>query len=252
MDAAEIRRLEGIADRAWPAREIARGDDWEARFADGMHRRINSATVWGSGDLDATVPELEAWYWDRGQSPIFKLTDASAPGLDEYLANRGYLRDVRVSIMTAEVTAGERNPPSVRITATPTKPWIDAFSDISGYGTRRRRLLRDTLSRIDATAGYATRRRDGLIVAVGLALVTGDHAGLFEMATHPDHRDRGFATEVLASLLAWMGRQGAATAYLQVLEGNRPARRLYRRAGFTPRYRYWYRAHPGGVPTASR
>ena len=93
MDAtsAEIRLLEEISGRAWPPREQASGAGWEARFSDGMHRRVNSATVWPDApDVGAVVASIEAWFGERRHPPIFKMTGASAPGLDDLLARRGY------------------------------------------------------------------------------------------------------------------------------------------------------------------
>ncbi|MBU1227542.1 MAG: GNAT family N-acetyltransferase [Actinobacteria bacterium] len=231
---------------------MARGRDWEARFADGMHRRINSATVWAADDPDGTVAELEAWYERRGIDPIFKLTDASAPGLDELLAGRGYLPDARVAVMTADLPAGRRSAPAADVTLSdaPSEEWAGSFGDMAGYGPRQRRLLDATLGRIDRRAVYASLRREGSIVSVGMSVAEDRHAGVFEMITHPDHRGRGHAGSILDALLGWMSGPGGATvAYLQVLEGNQPAERLYRGAGFTPRYRYWYRVRSAGLST---
>jgi len=254
MDRGEIRRLETIADRAWPAREIAAGPGWECRFSDGMHRRLNSASVWEADDLAATVGSIEAWFKERGQFPIFKLTAASATGLDELLADRGYQHDARVTIMTAPLATGmSGDPPEAIETASEASAdWIDAFATMSGYGEERRRLLQAVLTRIRLPAAYALIRRSGAVAAVGMAVAEDDHAGIFEMFTHPDHRNQGHAAVVLDGLLSWMHRSEVGTAYLQVLERNQPAERLYAAAGFTPRYQYWYRVSPDWLSTTPR
>lgn len=248
---ADIRSLEDIADRAWPAREITSGPGWETRFSDGMHRRLNSATVWDSSDPEAVVGDIEAWYRERGHPAIFKLTDASAPGLDGVLASRGYLLDVGVAVMTTDIS-GPGESPEAEVAPTATAKWMDAFAAMSGYDPARRTLLKDLLGRIDSATGFSAIEEQGLPVAVGLAVAEGDHAGLFEMVTHPDHRRRGLATRVVGALLSWSRSHGARTGYLQVFEGNTSAEHLYRRAGFTTHHRYWYRVPPGGVPAAPR
>ena len=244
MDSAAIRRLEELADRAWPPFEVERRPGWEARFSHGMHRRLNSATVWTAADLPGTVERLERWYRDRGMPAIFKLTGASAAGLDDHLAAAGYRPDARVSIMTAPVSVTEP-PAGVLLSPKATPEWRDAFAAISGYGPRRHRRLAELLDRIGLPAAYAAVRAGGRIVATGLAVAEGGHAGLYEMATDPAHRGRGLAGRIRDGLLAWMTEGGVTTAYLQVLVGNRPAERLYRSAGFEPRYEYWYRIEPG-------
>jgi len=254
MDLTTVRPLEEIADRAWPAGETVRGDDWEARFSHGMHRRLNSATVWASSDIAGTVILLEDWYEERGHFPIFKLTDASAPGLDEYLADRGYVPDARVNIMTADLSERDRlgSTTGVGISTSPSDEWMDAFSDISAYEPHRRRLLAEILQRIGSSTAYATRRESEVIVSVGMAVAEGGHTGLFEMATRRNNVGCGFGTEILNSLLDWGCSQRAPTAYLQVLAGNEPAERLYRRAGFVPQYQYWYRVRPDWLSTIRR
>lgn len=248
---AQIRLLEGIADRAWPARETACGPGWEARFSDGMHRRLNSASVWQSADLEAIVDGIEPWYRERGHPAIFKLTAASAPGLDDMLAARGYLLDVGVAVMTAGLS-GSAGPPDLEVVPAPTIRWMDAFAEMSGYGPTRRTLLEDLLGRIEPATGFVAIEDKGTPVAVGLAVAEGDHAGLFEMVTRSDCLRLGLATRVVDALLAWSRSQGARTGYLQVFEGNTPAEHLYRRAGFTTHHRYWYRMPPGGLSAAPR
>jgi ribosomal protein S18 acetylase RimI-like enzyme len=60
------------------------------------------------------------------------------------------------------------------------------------------------------------------------------------MRTTPAHRGRGHAAAILAALGRTMAERGVGHVVLQV-EATNPARRLYRRAGFTPlwAYRYW-------------
>jgi GNAT superfamily N-acetyltransferase len=218
-----------------------------------MHRRINSATVWAADDLDAAIDRVEAWFEARGRPPIFKLTAASAPGLDERLADRGYEPDARVVIMTARLEGPLAVPAHpVEIAATASLEWMDSFAGMSGYGPDRRRLLGEVLDRISLPTAFAAVRIGGEVASVGLAVAEDDHAGVFEMATDPSHRGEGLAGSVLAALLGWMRDRGVATAYLQVLEGNAPAERLYGKAGFAPRYRYWYRVPPGWLRTMPR
>jgi GNAT superfamily N-acetyltransferase len=65
--------------------------------------------------------------------------------------------------------------------------------------------------------------------------------GLFDLVTGTAYRGRGFGGELLQRALAWGRRAGADEAYLQVVETNLGAMRLYERAGFETVYRYHYR-----------
>ncbi len=61
---------------------------------------------------------------------------------------------------------------------------------------------------------------------------------------HPAHRRRGLAMAITAALAAAAAARGATGIYLQVEDGNAPARALYRQAGFTDHHGYHYRVAP--------
>lgn len=58
------------------------------------------------------------------------------------------------------------------------------------------------------------------------------------MRTRPEHRRKGYAARILASIATWGRAQGASRIFLQVEDDNAPARALYARAGFEDAYPY--------------
>jgi GNAT superfamily N-acetyltransferase len=61
------------------------------------------------------------------------------------------------------------------------------------------------------------------------------------MLTLESYRRQRFGEGVLAAIARWAGDRGAERMYLQVEVENAPARSLYARVGFRPRYAYHYR-----------
>lgn len=74
-----------------------------------------------------------------------------------------------------------------------------------------------------------------------MARIEDGHLGIFNMRTASKARDKGYATVLVAYLLAWGLEQGAKTAFLQVDQSNDPAHAIYRKFGFVPQYSYWHR-----------
>ena len=74
-----------------------------------------------------------------------------------------------------------------------------------------------------------------------LLRVTLDEAEVLTIATAPDQRRKGLATQVLAQTEVTARESGATTVFLEVAEDNHAARSLYAQAGYTqvghrPRY----------------
>ena len=107
--------------------------------------------------------------------------------------------------------------------------------------------LNDAIQRSDsewiASAATATKAERRLLLAeheaqpVGMALIRvspGDStsADLFAMWVRPTTRRAGVGRALVDAATAWAKSQGVTQIILRVTEGNSPAERLYRSAGF--------------------
>ena len=82
---------------------------------------------------------------------------------------------------------------------------------------------------------------NGERVARSVSITEEGHIGIFDVGTLEAHRNRGYASALLARQLQAAIDAGASIAYLQVRADN-PARQTYERFGFGTVYDYWYRA----------
>jgi GNAT superfamily N-acetyltransferase len=237
------RLLEPVADRAWPARESAALGGWRLNASDGWSLRINAC--WPLGDpgwpVDEAIDAVEAFYATRGLPTRFKLADGAVvpANLSEHLAARGYRPVHDTLVMVGEVIGGA---PAAAILSDRPDPAFEAVFAASAAGNAadaRERL--DALARIPAPARFARLDLDGETAALGASAVDGEWVGIFGMRTLPDHRRRGLARRILATLLHEASILGARWAYLPVEADNAPAIALYSDLGFLPAYgyRYW-------------
>lgn len=74
----------------------------------------------------------------------------------------------------------------------------------------------------------------GAIVAFVISRVVEDEAEILMVAVSPRAQGHGLGKGLLARHLARLAARGARQVFLEVDEGNQPAIRLYRRAGFEP------------------
>jgi len=65
-----------------------------------------------------------------------------------------------------------------------------------------------------------------------LSRIAADEAEILSVAVAASRRGKGLARQLLDLNLRRLAGLGARTVFLEVDEGNEPARRLYRRAGF--------------------
>ena len=77
-------------------------------------------------------------------------------------------------------------------------------------------------------------RADGLVLLGYLVAMPGvDEVHLLNITVAPAHQRQGWARCLLDALVLWSRGQGAQWLWLEVRQGNAPARRLYERYGFT-------------------
>lgn len=243
-----ITTLEEYTCRTWPALETVPYDGWLMRFADGCTNRANAVYPLypSSFDIDRKIAHVEQEYSARALRPTFKMTDAVLPpALDSVLASAGYevIENSYVMAMplTSDITMISPEGVSVTLTEMFDSAWLDAYLEIQPSRANQRIVYEALLRSSIGKRVYASITLDGRVVAVGLASRSRDHAGIYNMATHPDYRGRGYAEAVVRALQVDSVQRGARVAFLSVSGANETAQRVYRRCGFVQSYRYCYR-----------
>lgn len=238
-DLREVRRLEELAFRGWPALETRDVAGWRLRLSSGYTKRANSINALGpDAQVDpATVAALEAPY----KTPTWRLTPLAPETIGPLLEARGY-RTIERSLVQVCPLDGRFEPdPAVALLPRPSPAWIEAFCAYSPVKPEHRDTMQRMLAAIAAPAAFAFVEQEGRPMAMAIGAVEGEHMGLFDVLVMPHARRRGLAKRVTESLYAWAHSQGARFAYLQVVATNAAALPLYEAQGFRTVYSYEYR-----------
>jgi N-acetylglutamate synthase len=247
-----IRTVEEISLNAWPAHQTLVDQGWLLRFADGYTRRANSVNpIYRVGEDDpqavtAQIERCERIYRARRQPVIFKMTPlVQPPHLDTILTEQGYTLDAPtgVRLLSLAKSSPLKNNGNVEIQLETHlfTEWIATFAEFSALNETQRLSLTGIVSKIAPLAGFVTLCVDGRPLACGLGVIEREMIGLYDIVTAPAARGQGYGTQLLHALLSWGKRNGAQHAYLQVMNNNFPAQRLYDKLGFRQIYQYWYR-----------
>ena len=235
----EVRQLEALAFRGWPALENLDVAGWRLRFSGGYTKRANSINAL-EAHPSTDIETVEAPYRERGQSPAWRLTPLAPPAIADLLAARGYRAIERSLLQVCPLHDRFQADPAVVISPGPSPAWIEAFAAHSPVRPEHRETMQRMLHKIAQPAGFAFVEREGRPMAMAIGAVEGDHMGLFDVLVMPEARRQGLARRVTESLYAWAWRHGARFAYLQVVATNAAAMPLYEAQGFRTVYAYEY------------
>jgi len=232
ISADELRRIERLHVRAWPAFETADVHGWLWRYSGGGSQRANSvSTVDFSGsDPAAALDEVEARYRARHATVRVHTWDLSAPaGIVDLLQERGYGAGETTLTMAKPVGASDPSG-DVEVAATANADWQEVY--LGAISESRRSVNARIIAAVPQPCGYFSCRRAGQVISTGLCVADGDFAVVECMATRAEARRLGGADAVLRSLEAWAARQGVKTLALQAVDVNAAAIALYTRFGF--------------------
>jgi ribosomal protein S18 acetylase RimI-like enzyme len=244
--------IEAAAADALAPLEERRLDGWRMRADDGGTRRGNSALPEARGrePLARKLAAAEAFYRRRGRAARVQLSAAAEPaGLDAALDAAGWIREEGAYVMVRSLRGGQGPtvaPGEVRVGPDDLE-WIEVQASVApgrAVGAVRRAAGLHAAGR--TAWQLRIRDEDGRPVAAGLAVLDPVRrtVGLFQFATRPEARRRGWARRLLEATLAHASEAGAEDAYLQVHGANEGARRLYAGLGFADHHRYHYRRAP--------
>ena len=239
MDAADLESLERATVEAVAPPQVLEIDGWLVPLDNGTIGRAKSAVPLSHDLGPDALGEIEAAYRQRGLKPAFRIADieAFAPVCAE-LARRGYAAQQPTIFKTGRIAdLAVVSDGSAEILDAPDDAWSQVFL---GEGFEPV----DAAHRIAALtrspdAVYGAAGEGGQVGGVGVMSFGRGWAGIHGMRTAPEQRGRGLASRVLAALGRVAQARGIDRVFLQVEETN-PARAIYRRAGFTPAWRYHY------------
>jgi GNAT superfamily N-acetyltransferase len=228
----DLRRIERLHVRAWPAFETANIDGWLWRYSGGGSQRANSVSTvdFAGSDPARALDEVETRYRARDAIVRLHTYDLSAPaGIVDLLQGRGYGAGETTLTMVKPVAAA--NPSAdVEVAATPDAKWLEVY--LGAITESRRSVNARILSAVPQPCAFFSCRRDGQVISTGLCVTDGDFAVVECMATRADARRQGGADAVLRRLEAWAAERGAKALALQAVAVNAPAITLYTRFGF--------------------
>ena len=241
ITADDLRRIERLHVRAWPAFETADIHGWLWRYSGGGSQRANSVSTvdFAGGDPATALDEVEARYRARNALARFHTYDLSAPaGIADLLQARGY-HGGETTLTMAKAVGASDPPDDVEVTAVANAQWQEVY--LGAISESRRSVNARILGAVPQPCGFFSCRRAGQVISSGLCVADGDFAVIGCMATRAEARRQGGADAVLKSLEAWAAARGVKTLALQAVADNAAAIPLYTRFGFAPvaTNRFW-------------
>jgi len=259
----DVLGLEERGFSAWPAPQNVYFGGWVFRLGGGFTKRANSANALGdrqdlrSDSINAWTPkrefsevraEAERLYDSKGLPTIFRLTPIAGADADLALAEAGYRALDPSSVMMAPLETLS-SVAGVKIEPGPGLAWLNGVTAANGVAPSQRAIHDGIVKSIALPAAFATWIVDDRAMGFGMAVLDREAVGLFDIVVQPRARGRGGGGLLTRALMAWGRENGATSAYLQVVDANAVARRLYESLGFEDAYAYHYRRRVIGAPS---
>jgi GNAT superfamily N-acetyltransferase len=243
------KKIERYAYHTWPATTEVPYGDWFMRASGGITKRANS--VWTAAGQQPPggdwMKEVEQFYHSHGLPACYHISDASPKGIDTILEAAGYHKLFPCHILVSDIeqvihlSSCEPGILAVRLQDSSDESWLEDFLQLEEFALEKYAFYEALFSRITHLKCFCSLILDGQCVAVGSAVVENGWAGLTNIVVKPGLRGRGIGKLLIHSLAEWGHNNGAQQIYLQVLDNNQAALRLYEKTGFTPLFRYHYR-----------
>src|SRR5579871_279398 len=172
----DLKRIERLHVKAWPAFETANIQGWLWRYSGGESQRANSvSTIDFSGDdPTAALDEVESRYRSRGATVRVHTYDLSVPAdIVDLLRTRGY--GAGETTLTMAKAVGTCNPSAdVEVAATPNVEWLEVYLGAISEG--RRHVNARILDAVPQPCAYFSCRRAAQVISTALGVIDGDFA----------------------------------------------------------------------------
>ncbi len=215
---------------------------WILRFSRGYTKRANSVNVLTPiiGPYEDQVKNCEVEYNKKNLPCIFRLLSFNDNAeLETVLDARGYNRGDHSLVLVQDLK--KKTCPNASLKRMKIADWMTHYCRLSGKDPKDHHIHVEIINKIQDDCLLAVLLKNDQEVTCGLGVIHNGLFGIFDIVTHRDQRNRGYGTELVNALLSWAVAKGAGTAYVQVIDDNKPAISLYHKLGYQPAYEYHYR-----------
>ncbi|MCR5716953.1 MAG: GNAT family N-acetyltransferase [Lachnospiraceae bacterium] len=244
-----IKEIEDMSLNAWPSHQMELYDGWILRFSYFYTHRTNSVEQFGSSTLpwSVKIPYCESRYARWHTPTIFKISPLVSTDFDYMLENRGYEIQHTTNVMYLDLAEAKINYKFSDVTVLDyvSDEWIQSlFALKNTTDPHHLRVVPSMYAAIPKDTICAYIEKDGQVIATGLGVIDRSYVGLYAIHVHEDHRHEGYARQICTAILTEARNRGLTSSYLQVVEGNGDARKLYEAIGYQFLYQYWFRVRP--------
>lgn len=241
-----IKEIEDISLNAWPSHQIELYDGWILRFSYFYTHRTNSVEQFGTSTLpwNIKIPYCESMYQRWNTPAIFKISPLVSSNFDYMLENRGYEIQHTTDVMTLSLSdAVLKNPyPDVTVMNTIPSSWIEnLFRLKETTNPMHLKVVPSMYAAIPKDVICTFIRKDNQIIATGLGVLDRNYIGVYAIHVQEEYRSHGLARQICSAILNEGKKKGAEYSYLQVVDDNFTAKKLYESLGFKFLYQYWFR-----------
>ena len=246
VDLPNVRRLEAVGFRAWPAASVQYDGSWLIRLTAGHgSKRLNSVNPLDpsdSRDIEARLEKAARLFSDHGRPLTVRQTPLTPPPLIEHMDASGWPVFSETVVMMADIPPNDTSEAIEHLPLRDVDRFVDARLSICGEDIEAKAGLSEIINAIKPESGlFLFESPEDGPVAVSLAVHDNDMAGILQVAVAENARRQGTGSAIVNASLRWARLRGARTAWLAVETDNTAAIGLYRKFGFRDVYRYAYR-----------
>ena len=242
-----IRFIEELSFNAWPSYKHALYDDWLIGYSDFYTHRTNCVTILGASHLplDEKVAYCEREYRRLHTPSIFKINPLFHGDMEQFLLDLGYHKEHVTDTFVCDLSKIHLTINSrfeIRMADTLTKNWImNLFHLNRTTNESHLTIVPKMYEAIPKDIISVCILDNGNTIATGLGIIERGYVGIYAVYVDEHYRGQQLAKTVVSKLLIRAQEKGCHHAYLQVVDDNFIAKRVYLSIGFHPLYTYWFR-----------
>jgi ribosomal protein S18 acetylase RimI-like enzyme len=241
----QVRRLEAVGFRAWPASSVQYDGSWQVRLTAGHpSKRLNSIVPLDPSDhrdVEIRLEKAQRKFEAYGRPMVVRETPLAPPVLMDLLRQQGWQCFEETIVMVCDIAHLDLPDTLDHLPSHDVGRYVDASLLVERADPALKPALAEVVSGIKPPSGlFVIEDPEVGPIATILCVQDNDLAGIMSLSVAREFRRKGFAVEILAAALRWARTRSAKSAWLQVTASNAPALALYTRFGFHEAYRYRY------------